>query len=59
MTLCFIIKQGHSAQDGGLSLCQRGTSAKIPMALIEMEAVCERVVLLLGPTFKKDVITSA
>lgn len=52
-------KKGRSTQDGGLPLCQWGIPAKIQMALIELEVVWKRVVLILCPRFKKDSITSA
>lgn len=41
LTFCFIFKMGHSAQDGGLSMCQGGVAAKMQMALIELEVVCK------------------
>lgn len=55
---------GHSARDGGSSICQGGVAAKIQMALIELEVVCKSVAPILCPTLKKknkkkDMITTA
>lgn len=50
---------GHSAQDGGLSICQGGVTAKMQMALIELEVVCKSIVPILCPAFKNDMITTA
>lgn len=44
---------GHSARDGGSSICQGGVAAKIQMALIELEVVCKSVAPILCPTLKK------
>lgn len=44
---------GHSAQDGGLSICQGGVAARIQMALIGLEVVCKSVAQVLCPTFKQ------
>lgn len=54
LTLCFIKRKKEETQGGDLSLCQRGSSAKSRMVLIELEAVCKRVALILCLRFKKD-----